>query len=67
MENGLVLHHVLKKVIIQNFAKLLAEGIVEYKIGTMIEVPRTALCADELAQECDFMSCMFCNPPSPIL
>lgn len=33
-----------------------AEGKVEYKIGTMIEVPRAALTADELAKEADFMS-----------
>lgn len=30
---------------------------VHYKVGTMIEVPRGALTADEIAQEADFFSC----------
>ena len=33
-----------------------AEGKIKYKIGTMIEVPRAAITADELAKEVDFMS-----------
>lgn len=33
-----------------------AEGVVKYEIGTMVEVPRAALRADELAQEAEFMS-----------
>jgi len=33
-----------------------AEGKIKYKIGTMIEVPRAAISADELAKEVDFMS-----------
>ncbi len=33
-----------------------AEGKVSYKIGTMVEVPRAALTADEIAREADFMS-----------
>ena len=33
-----------------------AEGKIKYKIGTMIEVPRAALTADELAKEADFIS-----------
>eukprot|EP01028_Stygiella_incarcerata_P010492 TRINITY_DN5447_c0_g1_i1.p1 TRINITY_DN5447_c0_g1~~TRINITY_DN5447_c0_g1_i1.p1 ORF type:complete len:876 (-),score=248.01 TRINITY_DN5447_c0_g1_i1:1879-4506(-) len=33
-----------------------AEGKIEYHIGTMIEVPRAALTADEFAVEADFMS-----------
>jgi pyruvate,orthophosphate dikinase len=28
----------------------------EYKIGTMIELPRACLCADKIAQEADFFS-----------
>ena len=30
---------------------------IEYHVGTMIEVPRGALTADEVAQEADFFSC----------
>ncbi len=33
-----------------------AEGKVDYRIGTMIEVPRAALTADEIAAEADFLS-----------
>lgn len=33
-----------------------AEGKVKYEIGTMVEVPRAALKADELAKEAEFMS-----------
>ncbi len=33
-----------------------AEGKIEYKVGTMIEVPRAAITADELAKEVEFMS-----------
>ena len=33
-----------------------AEGKVKYQVGTMIEVPRAALCADELAAEAQFLS-----------
>ena len=33
-----------------------AEGKINYKIGTMIEFPRAALKADELAKEAEFMS-----------
>jgi len=33
-----------------------AEGKVHYRIGTMIEVPRAALTADEIAKEADFLS-----------
>jgi pyruvate,orthophosphate dikinase len=34
------------------------EGVeVEYHVGTMIEVPRGALTADEVAQEAEFFSC----------
>mmetsp|Transcript_27252 Transcript_27252/g.44402 ORF Transcript_27252/g.44402 Transcript_27252/m.44402 type:complete len:887 (+) Transcript_27252:98-2758(+) len=33
-----------------------AEGVVNYKVGTMIEIPRAALNADNLAKECEFMS-----------
>eukprot|EP00826_Nyctotherus_ovalis_P045005 TRINITY_DN491_c0_g1_i1.p1 TRINITY_DN491_c0_g1~~TRINITY_DN491_c0_g1_i1.p1 ORF type:complete len:902 (-),score=336.11 TRINITY_DN491_c0_g1_i1:121-2826(-) len=33
-----------------------AKGKVEFKFGSMIEVPRGALTTDELAKECDFLS-----------
>lgn len=29
---------------------------IDYKIGTMVEVPRLALCIDEIAKDCDFLS-----------
>jgi len=45
------------KHIVQRVAKETgAEGKVHYKVGTMIEVPRAAIVADELAVECDFFS-----------
>ena len=33
-----------------------SEGKIHYSVGSMIEVPRASLCADELAAECDFLS-----------
>jgi len=45
------------KKLIQDLAKETgAEGRVKYEIGTMIEVPRAALTADQFAQEAEFMS-----------
>jgi len=45
------------KRMIQDLAKATgAEGKVHYEVGTMIEVPRAALLADELAAEAQFMS-----------
>lgn len=45
------------KAMIKNLAKETgAEGKVHYTVGTMIEVPRAALTADELAAEADFLS-----------
>ena len=32
------------------------EGAIDYRCGTMIELPRAALCADELARHADFFS-----------
>jgi len=47
----------LIKDLIQKVAKETgAEGKIHYKIGTMIEFPRAALTADELANEAEFMS-----------
>lgn len=53
--------HVQELKIIKDMIKKIAketgaEGKVHYEIGTMIEVPRAALKADELAVEAEFMS-----------
>jgi pyruvate,orthophosphate dikinase len=46
----------LKKMI-QSIAKATgAEGVIDYEIGTMVEVPRAALTANILAKEAQFMS-----------
>ncbi|MBU1703998.1 MAG: pyruvate, phosphate dikinase, partial [Nanoarchaeota archaeon] len=46
----------IKEIIKKAAEELGADGKVDYKIGTMIEVPRAALTADEFASEADFMS-----------
>ena len=48
----------LKDIIAPLFDSLLLEHNVslDYKIGTMIEIPRAALTADEIAKEADFFS-----------
>ncbi|MCB9358818.1 pyruvate, phosphate dikinase [Candidatus Woesearchaeota archaeon] len=46
----------IKDIILKVAKELGAEGKVNYKIGSMIEVPRAALTADEFAPECDFFS-----------
>ena len=48
----------VKKTVIETAEKVLKENNmqVNYKIGTMIEIPRAALLADELAKEADFFS-----------
>ena len=48
----------LKKYIKEEADKLIKESGVdlEYHIGTMIEIPRAALTADEIAKEADFFS-----------
>lgn len=43
----------IKEIIIKVAKEI---GFSDYKIGSMIEVPRAALTADEFAQECDFFS-----------
>ncbi len=47
-----------KAVIIKTAEETLKEKNekIEYKVGTMIEIPRAALTADELAEEADFFS-----------
>ena len=45
------------KEMVKNVAKATGcEGKIHYAIGSMIEVPRAAVCADDFAAECDFLS-----------
>jgi pyruvate,orthophosphate dikinase len=54
---GNVKEYVIVRDIIKRVAKEIgAEGKVAYQIGTMIEVPRAAITADEIAKEAEFMS-----------
>ena len=48
----------VKDVIVNTIKEVMAEkGVtLEYKIGTMIEIPRAALTADEIAKEAEFFS-----------
>jgi pyruvate,orthophosphate dikinase len=46
-----------KRIVLDTAAEVLGKGSgVEYLVGTMIEVPRGALTADEVAREADFFS-----------
>ena len=48
----------VKKVVVET-AELVKKEMnsdIEYKVGTMIEIPRAALLADEIAEEADFFS-----------
>ena len=49
----------VKKVVVETAdAEIAASGIaLEYEVGTMIEIPRAALTADEIAKEADFFCC----------
>ena len=47
---------IIKDIIEKVAAELKVDRGKDYWIGTMIEVPRAALTADEIAPECDFMS-----------
>ncbi|MCD6496309.1 MAG: pyruvate, phosphate dikinase [Candidatus Aenigmarchaeota archaeon] len=54
---GNVKEFLLIRDIIEKVAdELGVKGRIKYKIGTMIEVPRAAMTADEIAKEADFMS-----------
>jgi len=53
---GNLKEYLMIKEIIEKAAEELKVKRTEYKIGTMIEVPRAALTADEIAPEADFMS-----------
>lgn len=48
----------VKKVVVETIEKIFAEQgeKIEYLIGTMIEIPRAALTADEIAKEAEFFS-----------
>ena len=48
----------VKDVVVEVADKLIAEAgsSMKYKVGTMIETPRAALTADEIAKEADFFS-----------
>lgn len=48
----------VKDIVIEEADKLLRDrGVsIDYKVGTMIEVPRAALLSDEIAKEADFFS-----------
>ena len=48
----------VKDVIVETADKVIAENNVDlkYKVGTMIEIPRAALTADEIAKEAEFFS-----------
>ena len=37
---------------------------MKYKVGTMIEIPRAALTADEIAKEAEFFSLRYQRPDS---
>jgi pyruvate,orthophosphate dikinase len=48
----------MRKVVVEAAEKVLEETgiVVEYTVGTMIEIPRAALTADQIAEEADFFS-----------
>lgn len=48
----------VKKEVVDTISKAMErEGVnIEYKVGTMIEIPRAALTADEVAREAEFFS-----------
>ena len=48
----------VKKVVVETAERVKAyyESDIEYHIGTMIEIPRAALLADEIAEEAEFFS-----------
>ncbi len=48
----------VKKVVVETADKLIAESGVDlkYKVGTMIEIPRACVTADEIAKEAEFFS-----------
>ena len=49
-------YKIIKDIIEEVAEELWVKGKVDYKVGSMIEVPRAALTADEFAADCDFLS-----------
>ena len=49
---------IVKNIIVETAEKVMKEQgyFINYKVGTMIEIPRAALTADEVAKEADFFS-----------
>ncbi len=49
---------VVKKIVVEEAEKVKKEmnSNIKYEVGTMIEIPRACLIADEIAQEADFFS-----------
>ena len=46
----------LKDIILNTLKKVDKDNLIKYKIGTMIEVPRSVIKASEIAKEADFFS-----------
>ncbi|MCL1829833.1 MAG: pyruvate, phosphate dikinase [Oscillospiraceae bacterium] len=48
----------VKKIVVDTADKIIADSSIEmsYQVGTMIEIPRAALTADEIAKNADFFS-----------
>ena len=48
----------VKNIVVETIEEILSKHdmTVDYKVGTMIEIPRAALLADEIAEEADFFS-----------
>ena len=48
----------VKEIVVEEADRMLKESgtSIDYKVGTMIEVPRAALLSDEIAKEADFFS-----------
>lgn len=48
----------VKDIVVKTAEKVMAEKnwIIEYRVGTMIEIPRAAITADEIAKEAEFFS-----------
>ncbi|MGB3366750.1 MAG: pyruvate, phosphate dikinase [Acidaminobacteraceae bacterium] len=49
---------IIKKLVIETADKILLDNevVVSYKVGTMIEIPRAALLADDIAKDAEFFS-----------